>query len=177
MSETGYVYTLSDPRTGEPKYVGASKEPKRRLTEHKNGNTNEDVTEWVQDLEKVGESPNMHIVTVAPLDELSEKAQQVVERLNSDRELYNDEHYRPYTAGDGETPDTSIPIEGAVRDELRGEKRGNETYTQVIERLLESQAQAIDLCNQWERVRGENDIERSVYDNCAFELREVVEDD
>lgn len=33
-------------------------------------------------------------------------------------------------------PDTSIPIESEVRDDLRAEKKGNETYSDVITRLL-----------------------------------------
>ena len=31
---------------------------------------------------------------------------------------------------------TTIPIESDTRDKLRAEKVGNETYTEVIERLL-----------------------------------------
>jgi predicted CopG family antitoxin len=31
---------------------------------------------------------------------------------------------------------TTIPIEKPVRDDLRAEKKGNETYSEVIERLL-----------------------------------------
>jgi predicted CopG family antitoxin len=31
---------------------------------------------------------------------------------------------------------TTIPIESDTRDDLRARKRGNETYTDVIERLL-----------------------------------------
>jgi len=36
------------------------------------------------------------------------------------------------------TADTTIPIESDVRDELRGEKIGNETYSDVIIRLIEA---------------------------------------
>jgi predicted CopG family antitoxin len=32
--------------------------------------------------------------------------------------------------------DTTIPIDSDVRDELRAEKKGGETYSEVIERLL-----------------------------------------
>lgn len=34
---------------------------------------------------------------------------------------------------------TTIPIEEDVRDKLRAEKVGSETYSEVIERLIESQ--------------------------------------
>jgi len=34
--------------------------------------------------------------------------------------------------------DTTIPIDSDVRDDLRAEKVGNETYSEVIERLIES---------------------------------------
>lgn len=33
--------------------------------------------------------------------------------------------------------DTTIPINSDVRDRLRGMKRGNETYTEVITRLMD----------------------------------------
>jgi len=33
--------------------------------------------------------------------------------------------------------DTTIPIDSDVRDNLRGRKQGNETYSDVITRLLE----------------------------------------
>lgn len=32
---------------------------------------------------------------------------------------------------------TTIPIDSDVRDELRGMKQGNETYTEVIVRLMD----------------------------------------
>lgn len=35
--------------------------------------------------------------------------------------------------------DTTIPIQSDTRDKLRGEKVGDETYSEVIERLLESE--------------------------------------
>jgi predicted CopG family antitoxin len=34
--------------------------------------------------------------------------------------------------------DTTIPIDSDVRDRLRGEKVGNETYSDVITRLLDN---------------------------------------
>jgi predicted CopG family antitoxin len=34
--------------------------------------------------------------------------------------------------------DTTIPIESDTRDRLRGKKRGGETYSDVIERLIDS---------------------------------------
>jgi len=36
---------------------------------------------------------------------------------------------------------TTIPIQSDVRDRLRAEKVGNETYTDVIERLLEGDSE------------------------------------
>jgi len=35
-------------------------------------------------------------------------------------------------------PDTTIPIDSDVRDRLRGRKQGNETYSDVITRLLDT---------------------------------------
>jgi len=49
MSETGYVYTLVDPRDNDPVYVGATKNPEQRLLGHQNGHTNEDVEEWIDE--------------------------------------------------------------------------------------------------------------------------------
>ena len=89
MNEVGYVYTLNDPENGEPKYVGATKDPSNRLSGHLNGATNQDVSKWIAELEKSGKGPNMTLVRVAPLDELSNLEKEVIKQLSKEWELFN----------------------------------------------------------------------------------------
>jgi len=89
-TKTGYVYTLADPRTGEPRYVGATKRPKARLNDHIQRAHNEGVSEWVDELESAGVEPEMQIVDVAAVNELSVKERRAIERLSERFELFND---------------------------------------------------------------------------------------
>lgn len=57
-----YIYTLSCPKTGEPRYIGVTNNPQRRLTEHireaKNGIHNH-RTHWISSLLSEGLKPVM----------------------------------------------------------------------------------------------------------------------
>ena len=96
-SQTGYVYTLNDPRTGEPKYVGATQDPKTRLYGHEHGATSDKVKQWIDELEDEGQRPEMLVVEVTNLKELSKAEQQVISRLSQEWELLNSENAPPYT--------------------------------------------------------------------------------
>jgi len=89
MSETGYIYTLTDPRTEEPRYVGATKEPKQRYSNHLSSPTNDDVKEWLDELEDCGLEPNMNLVRVEPMENLSEKEREIISRLAKQWDLLN----------------------------------------------------------------------------------------
>jgi len=51
MSETGFVYTLSDPRTDNVRYVGATINPEERLKSHISAPHSDRLSDWVDDLE------------------------------------------------------------------------------------------------------------------------------
>lgn len=121
MSETGYVYTLNDPRTGEPKYVGATKNPRTRLYGHEHGATNDDVTEWINELEQASLSPEMTLVEVTSLDDLSDAEQQVIARLSEEWELLNGEYSTPYQSQNNEPSGMSktIVVHNQVHNEAR----------------------------------------------------------
>lgn len=107
MSETGYVYTLVDPRTDEPKYVGATKSPKERLYSHQHGATNDDVEDWIRQLKADGVEPEMTVIRVAPIEELSEVEAEAIQMLNEEWELFNrgeDMGYNPPGSVGGDSP-------------------------------------------------------------------------
>ena len=98
MSSKGYVYTLSDPRTDEPVYVGATATPKQRLQSHINNQSNEKLQSWITELEAEGKKPEMNIIRVAPINELSKHEQDAIDMLVDEWDLFNKElksHYSP----------------------------------------------------------------------------------
>ena len=117
-SETGYVYTLNDPRTGEPKYVGATKNPSSRLNSHKSGATNQDVTDWIDELETEGHEPEMMIVSVGELSKLGEKESRIIDRMAKEWQLLNRQSSSGYSArsGGGGGNNTITRVPDAVLD-------------------------------------------------------------
>lgn len=67
-----FIYTLSDPRTGEVRYVGQTVSPKHRLRQHiSEGNTkhiNAEKTVWLKDLQSLGLKPLMCVIDTASKD-------------------------------------------------------------------------------------------------------------
>jgi hypothetical protein len=120
MSETGYVYTLCDPRTDEPHYVGATQNPKQRLSQHISGNSNENVQEWISELEDVGLEPEMSLIRVAPVDELSEVEREAISNLAEEWELFNkkDGGYNPASPHDEASGYKRPRIRDPVADKL-----------------------------------------------------------
>lgn len=56
-----YIYTLSCPKTGEIRYVGQSKNPEKRLKEHRASGTAK-LYLWIHDLLANGDAPVLEIV-------------------------------------------------------------------------------------------------------------------
>ena len=96
-SDTGYVYTLSDPRTGNPKYVGATKDPQRRLESHKSNPPNDDLGAWIDELNSDGYDPEMNVINVASVSELSQKEREALDRLSDRFDLLNGQDYSGYS--------------------------------------------------------------------------------
>jgi hypothetical protein len=97
-SESGCIYALVDPRTNEPKYVGATKNPKQRLTSHKHQSFNNELANWIEELSEEGYEPEMQVIRVKPIEELRDAEREMLERLADEWDLLNktlDSNYSP----------------------------------------------------------------------------------
>jgi len=90
-SNTGYVYTLSDPRTGDPRYVGATVNPQKRLKAHLNRPHSDDLASWIQDLAEQDLEPEMNVVQIDDVDGLADAERRVLERVASEHNVLNEE--------------------------------------------------------------------------------------
>lgn len=140
MSKTGYVYTLVDPRTGEPRYVGATKYPKRRLSGHKSGATNEDVKSWIEELESEGFEPEMFVVDVTDMNNLSESELSTIQRLAEEFELLN-RKMRGYTntgrLADVEATTKTLTLSLEVAERLEQENNQSKAATEALREYYE----------------------------------------
>jgi len=154
MSETGYIYTLNDPRTGEPKYVGAtSQTPKKRLRDHTKTPTNKDTREWIDELSEDGLQPIMTVVRFTDIDELNEEEKQVYKRLSEDFELLNKQKVDynprdgPSDVGSYRTP--SVCRKGDELDEflteLQAQSPAIESYSAAVRYCVRQQMQREEL--------------------------------
>jgi len=114
MSEMGYVYTLVDPRDHTPKYVGATKQPSKRLYGHIHGATNDSVKNWIDELEKHGESPVMLLIRPAQLENLGDVEVSMIERLSEEWELLNRNKNGYSQRGTGQSENKHIKVPGPV---------------------------------------------------------------
>lgn len=57
-----FIYTLSDPRSQQIRYVGKTDNPKRRLRSHMSNSGSTHVARWIQSLKKEGLKPTMKIL-------------------------------------------------------------------------------------------------------------------
>lgn len=58
------VYALVDPRDGVIRYVGASEDPERRLSQHlkRVGPPSKEMLAWLDDMENAGTRPSLHVL-------------------------------------------------------------------------------------------------------------------
>lgn len=96
MSKTGYIYTLTDPRTDEPRYVGATVNPTGRLRSHLRSPHNDDLEAWVDELDDEGLTPEMSVINVADVADLSEKEQLALDQLSERFDLLNEDERSGY---------------------------------------------------------------------------------
>jgi len=146
MSETGYVYTLSDPRTGRPKYVGATKNPKNRFNQHTNNPHNEELEEWIKELQDKGEMPTMSLVRVSDVDRLSELEQEVLATISEEFEVLNVNMDPGYTPNLGSEKDSdrgelkhTVKLSKQAKEGLEEFKTGNghTSFDSAVRELLD----------------------------------------
>lgn len=68
--ETTYIYTLSDPRTNEIRYVGKTNNPAQRLKAHMNNCRDKGTHKrnWIQSLRCLGLKPILEIIDEVPIE-------------------------------------------------------------------------------------------------------------
>lgn len=96
-TDTGYVYTLSDPRTGDPAYVGATTQPDRRYRAHLTNPHSDGLAEWIAELEAEGLAPEMSLVRVTGADDLRNEERKVLARIADEFDLLNADMFPGYS--------------------------------------------------------------------------------
>jgi len=80
---TRYIYALIDPRTNEPRYVGATQDPEARLASHvsqcPSGETIKD--RWLRELKALGLEPELDVIDKAPEGEAPALEAQWIQRM------------------------------------------------------------------------------------------------
>jgi len=89
MSETGYVYTLTDPRTDTPKYVGATMDPQRRLSGHISSPNTSEMAQWLDELNDAGHTPTMTLIETATKENLADAEKEAIKRMGEEFTLFN----------------------------------------------------------------------------------------
>lgn len=90
LGRTGYIYTLTDPRTDEVRYVGRTVQPHQRLYFHLNDPHTDRVETWINELQENGLEPEMYLIDVAKEGvELRRKERKAVPRLAAEHDLFN----------------------------------------------------------------------------------------
>lgn len=140
-TDTGYVYTLSDPRTDEVRYVGATKNPKERFRSHISHSHNKSVNEWVANLEDNGLKPEMRVIDAADTSDLSDKENKALRRLSDRFELLNEHNNSGYNHGNIEDIDNQIAavladgrnVPSNIAEELNVSRQYVQQRLQVLE--------------------------------------------
>lgn len=165
--ETGYVYTLNDPRTGDPKYVGATISPTQRLYQHKGGKTSPQISEWVDELQANGGEPELQIVQEVPRKQMPRVEREVYRELSQNHDLFNNE-LPQYEIMFGESSEVLLSTDEDILDVFvdgkhRGEPWGLTTKSHLTE-VLEYHPNTIYHRTQklieWGIIRVENDTSR-----------------
>lgn len=68
---TTHIYTLSDPRTGEVRYVGKTRDAKARIRNHLNKREHNHKGNWIESLRKLNLEPEVILIDEVPTGEWS----------------------------------------------------------------------------------------------------------
>lgn len=141
MSETGFIYTLIDPRNGEVRYVGATIEPKRRLQSHKSEPPNEDMKMWIDELLDKNNPPLMKLVGFGDVEELAEMEEEIIENMSEEYDLLNRDK-GSYSRHRGEwdvEEKTTVQVGTDTRERLAEyrDERDFNNYDEALKSLLQ----------------------------------------
>lgn len=82
MSEDVAIYALVDPRTGAPRYIGATQNPEDRLASHiyeaRNGPPSNRKEEWICGLTQSGGEPEMRVLERVPEEHRRSREREVI---------------------------------------------------------------------------------------------------
>ncbi len=82
-----FLYSLNDPKTNTPKYIGVSNNPERRFTEHLEDNSITKKTKWINSLKDGGFIPILNILK--DTSNIREVLNWEIETIKEYKEIYN----------------------------------------------------------------------------------------
>ncbi len=113
-----FIYALTDPKSGEIRYIGKSNSPKMRYEQHLSESSNQAKYLWIQDLKSEGLKPGLLIMERVP-----HKAWQRFERYHIDN--YRQQGYKLFNIGDGgeQSWAEGTPLSARLRQSNAGEPK------------------------------------------------------
>lgn len=90
MDKPVYIYTLSDPNTGRPRYVGLTSDPKHRMTCHispSHVGKNSARALWIRGLLEQGHRPKLSVVEVCRAEDAAQAEHNWISRLLEQGEI------------------------------------------------------------------------------------------
>ncbi len=107
LMDKWFIYSLSDPKSGMIRYIGATTDPTRRYNEHLNGiKQNRTLKKWVESLRRGRLYPKMSILEQVSEREWEQKERQyILEHRNKMGKFLLNKHYggryEPYVSSNG----------------------------------------------------------------------------
>jgi len=120
-SKTGYIYTLVDPRSDDPRYVGATVNPDQRFQAHLSNPHSESLSNWIENLETEGVTPELSILSEHAVEELSAEEEEKIAELSKEADLLNSQSHSGYSRFLGSVSEqlSSDELSDAERQKVR----------------------------------------------------------
>ena len=148
-SSTLVIYTLSDPRTGEVRYVGKTNDPHKRYVGHINQKLRCHKTNWVQEL--LGQSLKPVMEILEEFDGTKEDWQEIEKFWIETLRFYGCRLTNQTPGGDGcvNNPGPSTPEHKAkIGNALRGKKKSPEHIAKMRAAMLGHKRSAESIAKQ-----------------------------
>jgi hypothetical protein len=139
MEDKVHIYSLVDPRVGEPKYVGATTDPKARVSAIKSAPHNQELESWINELEREGLEPVLNVESVARKENSAREESILIHELSEEYDLLNQRKESRYTQpGDAENAQKRPKIRDQVAEALDdiAEENGYSSYDEAISHAL-----------------------------------------
>lgn len=96
--QLAFIYALCDPDTNKVRYIGQSKNPGVRYSQHCRESGDTPKGEWIANLRSNGRLPTMRILLAAPRDEIAEYERNAIRDHAEECDLFNC-HHMPIVEG------------------------------------------------------------------------------